>query len=76
MGKSWSDMSLAEQVLIILKNKTGLLRYVSPLGLTEEQFMNRVDKVFEERDMAGVVIRNEVTDILKTNGGKAGRFKW
>ena len=76
MAKSWSDMSLPEQVLLVLKNRNKHLIDVSPLGLTQEQFMRRVDKVFADRDMASVVIANEVTDILNTRGGKAGRFKW
>ena len=44
--------------------------------MTEAQFLRRVDKVIARRDMTSVVIVNEVTDILLTKGGKAGRFKW
>ena len=45
-------------------------------SMSEEQFLRRVEMVEGLRDLAGVIIKNEVTDMLLTNGGKAGRFKW
>ena len=45
-------------------------------GISQEQFLRRVELVESNRDLAGVTIRNEVADILNTKGGKAGRFKW
>lgn len=48
----------------------------SKLGISEAQFLRRVELLDALRDLGGVVVAIEVLDILKTKGNKKGRFKW
>ena len=66
----------------VLTNRKDIVRYIDEMPepsewtITQEQFIRRFELLEGLRDLAGVVIKNEVTDILVTNGGEAGRFKW